>query len=195
MPALGSVAAPESGFAPLFGTAPAPAPGSGGWRLTALDAVTGAEAWHATGPGNLHATAADATTAYTVAGPLCARALTDGTVRWCRTDRDYDTVAVSPDTVYATSAGHLLALDPDNGTTRWDAPIGTDPIHPPIIAGDMVLLHHDAGAHSALLVLAAKDGRRLSETSTGQGLAGMLAVAGGRVFATHDYTGLVALGS
>ncbi|WP_433044633.1 PQQ-binding-like beta-propeller repeat protein [Dactylosporangium sp. CS-033363] len=164
-----------------------------GWRLTALNARTGAEAWHAAGPGTLQGTAADDSTVYTAGNELCARALTDGKVRWCRADRAYDTVAVSPGTVYATSNGHLLALDPADGRPRWNAGIGTDPVHPPVIAGGMVMLHHSAGDQSALLVLAAKDGHRLSETKLGPGLPGMLTVAGGRVYAVHDYTGLVAL--
>ncbi|MFB9410252.1 PQQ-like beta-propeller repeat protein [Dactylosporangium matsuzakiense] len=164
-----------------------------GWRLTALEATTGAEAWHATGPGSLRGTAADTTTVYTAADQLCARALTDGTVRWCRTDRPYDTVAVAPTAVYATTAGHLLSLDPADGHILWDAPTGSDPIHPPVITGGMVLLHHDAGEQSALLALSAQDGHRLSETNLGHGLPGMLTVAAGYVFAVHDYTGLVAV--
>ncbi|GAA3303996.1 PQQ-binding-like beta-propeller repeat protein [Dactylosporangium vinaceum] len=164
-----------------------------GWRLTALEATTGAEAWHATGPGSLRGTAADTTTVYTAADQLCARALTDGTVRWCRTDRPYDTVAVAPTAVYATTAGHLLSLDPADGHIRWDAPIGSDPVHPPVVTGGMVLLHHDVGEQSALLALSAQDGHRLSGTNLGHGLPGMLTVAAGYVFAVHDYTGLVAV--
>ncbi|WP_433204171.1 PQQ-binding-like beta-propeller repeat protein [Dactylosporangium sp. CS-047395] len=164
-----------------------------GWRLTALDAHTGAEAWHASGAGTLQGAAADDSTVYTAGHQLCARALNDGEVRWCRGDRGYDTVAVAPGSVYATSGGHLLALDPADGRPRWNVAIGSDPVHPPAVAGGMVLLHHNAGDQSALLVVAAKDGHRLSETKLGTGLPGMLTVAGGRVFAVHDYSGLVAL--